>query len=60
MSTPTIIERVVSLEPVTRDDFGDSPAPAPGPHRTRSEAHCRVAESRRSVERVLASLLVHP
>ena len=29
MSTPTVTENIVALEPVTRDDFADAPAPAP-------------------------------
>ena len=28
MSTPTVTENIVALEPVTRDDFADEPAPA--------------------------------
>ena len=28
MSTPTVTERIARLEPVTRDDFADSPPPA--------------------------------
>src|SRR4051812_19363138 len=28
MSTPTVTERIARREPVTRDDFADSPAPA--------------------------------
>jgi hypothetical protein len=28
MSTPTVTENIIALEPVTRDDFGDEPAPA--------------------------------
>ena len=27
MSTPTVTEIVIALEPVTRDDFADEPAP---------------------------------
>jgi hypothetical protein len=29
MSTATVTENIVALEPVTRDDFADSPEPAP-------------------------------
>jgi hypothetical protein len=29
MSTPTVTERIVTLEPVTRDDFADSTGSAP-------------------------------
>jgi hypothetical protein len=28
MSTPTVTEIIIALEPVTRDDFADEPAPA--------------------------------
>jgi len=28
MSTPTVTENIIALEPVTRDDFADEPAPA--------------------------------
>ena len=28
MSTPTVTENTIALEPVTRDDFADEPAPA--------------------------------
>ena len=59
MSTPTVTERVSSLEPVTRDDFADSPPPAPA-HSGHQRAYRRGAEPRRSTERVLASLLVCP
>jgi hypothetical protein len=59
MSTPTVTERANSLEPVTRDDFADSPAPEP--HRPgRQRTYRSGTESRRSTERVLASLLVRP
>ena len=29
MSTANVTENIVALEPVSRDDFADSPAPAP-------------------------------
>jgi hypothetical protein len=29
MSTPTVVERVIALEPITRDDFADAPAIVP-------------------------------
>jgi hypothetical protein len=28
MSTPTVTENIIALEPVTRDHFADEPAPA--------------------------------
>ena len=59
MSTPTVTERVASQEPVTRDDFADSPPPAYA-HSGHQRAYRRGAEPRRSTERVLASLLVRP
>jgi hypothetical protein len=29
MTTPTVTERIIAREPVTRDDFADEPAVAP-------------------------------
>ena len=46
MSTPTITENIVALEPVTRDDFADSPAPAPA-ETERLRADRSVAPARR-------------
>jgi hypothetical protein len=31
VSTPTVTERIVTLQPTTRDDFADSPATAIAP-----------------------------
>jgi len=45
VSTPTVTERIVTLQPTTRDDFADSPATAIAPvirpaHRFIPEARC--------------------
>jgi hypothetical protein len=37
MTTPTVTERIVALEPVTRDDFADPPASEPAQPRKRAE-----------------------
>jgi hypothetical protein len=42
MSTPTVTENIIALEPVTRDDFGDEPAPAHTQPRAGPRAGARV------------------
>jgi hypothetical protein len=49
VSTPTVTERIVTLEPTTRDDFADSPATAIGPVIRR--AHRFIPEARRDSPR---------
>jgi hypothetical protein len=46
MSTATVTENIVALEPVTRDDFADSPAPAPA-ETERVRVHRLVPAARR-------------
>ena len=46
MSTPTVTEKIAALEPVTRDDFADLPAPAPA-ETERMQAYRSVAPARR-------------
>ena len=46
MTTPTVTENIVALEPVTRDDFADSPAPAPA-ETERLQAYRYAAPARR-------------
>ena len=46
MSTPTVTENIVALEPVTRDNFADSPAPAPA-ETERLHVHRLVPAARR-------------
>lgn len=46
MSTATVTENIVALEPVTRDDFADSPAPAPA-ETERVRVHRLVPAGRR-------------
>jgi hypothetical protein len=46
MCTPTVTETTRSLEPTTRDDFGDSPAVATAATIRRPAAHRFVPESR--------------
>ena len=49
MSTPTVTERIVTLEPTTRDDFADSPATAIAP--VIRPAHRFIPEARREPSR---------
>jgi hypothetical protein len=46
MSTATVTENIVALEPVTRDDFADEPARAAA-ETERLQAHRSVAVARR-------------
>jgi hypothetical protein len=49
VSTPTVTERIVTLEPTTRDDFADSSATAIAPVIRR--AHRFIPEARREPSR---------
>jgi hypothetical protein len=46
MNIATITENIVALEPVTRDDFADPPAPAPA-ETERVRVHRLVPAARR-------------
>jgi hypothetical protein len=46
MSTPTVTENIVALEPVTRDDFADEPVRAPA-ETERLRVHRSVPVARR-------------
>jgi hypothetical protein len=46
MSTPTVTENIVALEPVTRDDFADEPVRAPA-KTERLQAYRSVPVARR-------------
>ena len=46
MSTANVTENIVALEPVSRDDFADSPAPAPA-ESERLRVHRLVPAARR-------------
>jgi hypothetical protein len=49
VSTPTVTERIVALEPTTRDDFADSPATAIAP--VIRQAHRFIPEALREPAR---------
>jgi hypothetical protein len=49
VSTPTVTERIITLEPTTRDDFADSPATAIAP--VIRPAHRFIPKARRDSAR---------